>query len=283
MFENFFSFAKKDEKKAEPARSSANALKSEHLNKDTQPIIACIGTIYDFKENSDIIRKIYRPDDNDTIENVDYFAKHEDLVERDFKNAEDRSYVISPVNGKDKISRTFENCTGAAVSGSDKKTGKNISFLSHQDYRYFLPNKFFPVHPHADRFVEDMERQMSVLKEQCIPGTIDAVIFGGNYAIGDEKKDRWAEIQSNEAFRVAHVRSIDLLASKISEVLGFEPVVITGPKTGGGDDEVYYDNENRRLYIIRPSVGDSSAESYLPKDIKKQEEKWTKDFLSNQK
>jgi hypothetical protein len=284
MFENFFSFAKKDEKKAESAENSANALKSEHLNKGVRPIIACIGTIGDFDDDPGLVGKIYRPDGDDAIQNVNYWGGHKDLVKKNFKNAEDLSYVISPIDDKDKISKAFRNCTGVAISGTDKETGKNISFLSHQDPGYFLPSKFLPIHPHSDRFAKDIGQQIAALKDRCIPGTIDAVIFGGNYAT--EEDEPWNKNQSNKEFREKHIRSIDLLASEISEILGFEPVVITGPKTNlydGSEDDVYYDNKNRRLYIVRPNVGNSAAESYLPKDIKKQEEKWAKDFLDDQK
>jgi hypothetical protein len=104
------------------------------------------------------------------------------------------------------------------------------------------------------------------LRERCVPGTVDAVIFGGNYFFDEEASTR--------AFRINYNASINSLSSEIFDVLGFTPPVIAGPKTYNGGDSVYFDNENRRLYIVRPKVGDSSTESYLPKDLKEQEKKW---------
>jgi len=68
-----------------------------------------------------------------------------------------------------------------------------------------------------------------------------------------------------------YLESIELLSTEVVKILGVEPVVITGPKMYSGDDDVYYDNERRRIYIIRPKAGDVSTESFLPSDVKGQE------------
>jgi hypothetical protein len=120
-----------------------NTLKSEHLNEEIRPIIACIGKLADFyDENGGVVEKIFkRPEDDDTIENVDYYGDHESLNNKNYKNPSQWSYVISPINYKDKISSSYKDCTGVAISGVEKETGKNISFLSHQDPQYFLSEK----------------------------------------------------------------------------------------------------------------------------------------------
>ena len=65
---------------------------------------------------------------------------------------------------------------------------------------------------------------------------------------------------------------------EVKKIMGFEPVVITGPKLWGldgkEDDTVFFQNEGRRLYIIRPHVGDNSTESFLPGELDEQKEKW---------
>lgn len=103
---------------------------------------------------------------------------------------------------------------------------------------------------------------LNEIKERSVEGTIDAVIFGGMYI-----KD-WVRIQKD------YLESVKLLTTEIKNILGFEPLVITGPKTVLGNDDVFYDNEHRRLYIIRPEVGDESTKSYWPSDIDKQKKKW---------
>jgi hypothetical protein len=39
-------------------------------------------------------------------------------------------------------------------------------------------------------------------------------------------------------------------------------------------DDIYYDNKERRLYIVRPDVGNATTESFLPSDIEEQRKKW---------
>ncbi|MCK9351729.1 MAG: hypothetical protein WCT49_05160 [Candidatus Paceibacterota bacterium] len=240
-----------------------NTLKSEHLNEGVRPIIAGVGTLSEFYQEEDsIVRKIFKGPENDTtLDDVNYFDSPENLTNRNYKNPSEDSYVISPVNDKDKISRSYRDCTGIAVSGVDKETGKNISFLSHQDPKYFLSEQ------NTDAFFKDLEGQIAELKKQCLPGTIDAVIFGGNYYVG----------RKGGKFSKNYIGSINILSTKISPLLGFTPAVITGPKTGDGGESIYFDNENRRLYIVRLRVGDSGTESYMPADIKDQEAKWKKD------
>ncbi|OGM98048.1 MAG: hypothetical protein A2915_01325 [Candidatus Yanofskybacteria bacterium RIFCSPLOWO2_01_FULL_41_34] len=71
------------------------------------------------------------------------------------------------------------------------------------------------------------------------------------------------------------MESIQLLSEQAQNILGFEPVVMTGPKTRrGGYDNVFYDNNNRRLYIMRQQVGDETSKSYLQSDAENQKKKW---------
>lgn len=73
------------------------------------------------------------------------------------------------------------------------------------------------------------------------------------------------------------------MAEEVRNVFGFEPVVITGPKALPDDptgmafynyDSIFYENNARRLYIMRPVVGDATTESFLPSEIAKQKDKW---------
>lgn len=255
-------FEKLPELKSKPKLESVNPLKSEHLKQGVRPIMACVGTVEQFieedKDLEDPLLNIRNKFSNPN--NIDYYGQHEELINQGFKNAKYQSYVISSLDNSDKFSKSFKNCTGIIVTGISKDTNENISFLSHQDPRYFLVNR-----KKKKSFLEDLKEQLISLKEVSIKGTIDAVIVGGNYF-----KEEWAG-----KYRRDYLNSIKLLSTEVKNVLGFEPVVTVGPKTiKGRADDIFYDNNNRRLYIIRPEVDSPSAESFLPKDIKKQAKKW---------
>mgnify|MGYP001616859372 CR=1 FL=1 len=237
---------------------SKNPLKSEHLKEGVRPIMAGIGTRNQFMSHSGAEKIIFERADTDTsgMHNVDYYGNPEDLAEKKFKNAGKYSYVISPIDNSDKFSKSFLNCTGRVVTGQDKNTGEDISFLSHQDPAYFLRET------NRNVFLSDLRQRLNELKEKGAEGTVDAVIIGGNY------------LPNNAEFQKHYLESIKLLSEETLKILGFEPVVMTGPKTTPGADDVFYDNKNRRLYIMRPEVGKASTESFVQSKIEEQEKKW---------
>lgn len=239
-------------------KKSENPLKSEHLKDDVSRIMACIGTPEQFIEEPGDMSEFFSdsPLNQNSNRNVDYYGEPDELNRQKFKNAGRNSYVISSVDNSNKFSESFKNCTGLIVTGLDKETGKNISFLSHQDPHYFLSG-------HTTKgFKNDLGKQLRELKERCIDRTIDAVIVGGNY------------FEARPNFKKAYLESIGLISKEVKNILGFEPVVMTGPKTVSGRDDVFYDNDHRRLYIMRPEVAKESTKSYLPSDIKNQRRKW---------
>ena len=238
--------------------------KSEHLKEGVLPIMACVGTLEDFfnkkaiKENPFIPNPI-NPTKATTM--VDFNAKPEELSKENIKNAGRYTYVISPVDERDKISSKFFDCTGIVACGIDKKTGQNISFLSHQNPERFLGRA-------QKQFLADLRERIMELKEKSTEGTVDVVIVGGQYV----------DLPNAEEERARYLESIRLLGEEVKKIMGFEPVVITGPKLWGldgkEDDTVFFQNEGRRLYIIRPHVGDNSTESFLPSELDAQKEKW---------
>ncbi|OGN03132.1 MAG: hypothetical protein A2655_00815 [Candidatus Yanofskybacteria bacterium RIFCSPHIGHO2_01_FULL_43_42] len=251
-------------KKLNPeSRDSKNPLKSEHLKKGIKPIMFCVGTPEQFGqyfEDENEVIEDFPPLDANLHSSVDYYEKPEKLKERKFRNAGHYTYVISSVDSSNKFSKSYANCTGLVVAGIDKETGKNISFLSHQDPDYFLGGE-----GEQNHFSNELREQLRVLKDKSVEGTIDAAIVGGNY------------FEDSSHYQRSYLDSVQFLSKAVQDVLGFEPVVMTGPKTedmGSGRDDVFYDNNNRRLYISRPSVGDDTTKSYLPSDIDDQRKKW---------
>ncbi len=263
MFKELFKFGEQEsEKESDESREKKQSSK-KHLKENIRPIIACIGTWDQFGEDN-AISKAVREETNGLINNknsasnrnVDYYGDPDDLKNKKYKNAGEGTYVISPLDNLDKFSQTFINCTGVVAAGFDKTTNENISFLSHEDPGFFLRNK-----KNKEQFIEDLKEMLKTLKEKSVEGTVDAAIFGGNYL---ESK----EFQNN------YIESVKLLSKEISEILEFEPIVITGPKETGGNDNIFYDNKNRRLYIIRPEVGKTATESFISSDIENQAKKW---------
>ncbi len=236
--------------------------KNKHLIEGVRPIFACVGSFEDFgikdpyPKNGpgyQIDLKLKNP------QFIDIDSSKEKLVENKLLNAGEKTYVISEINDSDKFSKKFHRCTGLVVSGIDKITGKNISFVSHQDPFAFLleDNK---------KFKKDIETRMEEMKKRCKEGTVDAVVVGGIFYT-DAELDNFQVMETYKA-------SIDLLGKETSHILGFEPAVINGPKTSRiiGDD-IYYDNENRRLYFLRPKVN-TDTKDFKPNEIQQEEEKW---------
>ncbi len=232
-----------------------------HLKDGIKPIFACVGIEEDFQ--NEFSKEAHYFDPNylgDEVDNVDYFKDAESLKRRGMKNAGEYTYVISEVNSRDKFSAEFRNCTMLVVAGIDKKSGENISLMSHQD-----PTEFFSLN--KDSFAQHLLERLRELKERSVEGTIDAVIAGGNLRPDYLPQDALARDYSG---------SIALLTERVKETFGFEPLVIVGPKTVKGGDSVFYDSHNRRLFIVRPDAmrGKSSNFSYNPDNFDQELDNW---------
>ena len=97
---------------------------NEHLKGGVKPIFACVGTNKDFADFSGY---------DEMIGEVEYIRPPENLSSENILHGGPKRYNISPINEMSKVSNKFLDCTGLIVSGVDKETGKEISFLSHQD------------------------------------------------------------------------------------------------------------------------------------------------------
>lgn len=102
----------------------------------------------------------------------------------------------------------------------------------------------------------------------------------GTYAkIKDPEPDPKPEIDE-EIFMKNYLESIKLLSETAKKEIGFEPLVITGPKTEAKIyDHIFYDNNHRRLYLIRDKVKDKEADfntiqSFLPSEIEERKKNW---------
>jgi hypothetical protein len=225
-----------------------NSLKFEHLNKDAKPIMVCISARKDFLEGDEEFLEGTPPHK--------FNLKNPENV----KWSSYPGYIISNVSDGDKFSEGFSRCTGLVVKGTDKETGENISFLTHQAPFAFIAFKKDKSHQLSSSFKAEFDKALYQIKEKCIRGTIDAVIVGGDYFDDDFSKE-------------ASVESIKLLSTETNSILGFEPVVINGPKKYSyGEDDVYFDNKNGRLYFVRPKVNEDTKD-FTYSDTKNEKQK----------
>lgn len=213
----------------------------DHLNKNTESIIASISTLQDAVSESGTIPSF----------DIKGFKESSDEVEYD----PDTDYTISSINERWKYTRGLANCTTLIVTGIERATGKNISFLTHQD----------DLSSHkTTTFNDDLKNSMEKIKSMCLPGTIDAVIAGGSFAHPVRQRK--------------YMETIQRLSVEVKNVLHFEPYVIVGPKLGTEDETIYYDTPNRKAYVIRPNYtqGDGTNKGFKPSNINDVSLTWKK-------
>jgi len=247
-----------------------NTLKSEHLNAPFKPII---GGIYD-REKLDRDTQYFLDDFKKEAEYVNFGLDERLLKEQRMLNSGKETYVISPCDSKNKYSLSYLDCTGVVAVGIDKETGENISFMSHQNPGSFLKEKEI-----RSKLEDDLTNNINDLLNRCAPGSVDVVVFGGNKDISTKEinenlrpgYDNIDDILNDSPFG-DYEKSIKFLRKWINEKTGFSPVVMTGPndnfRTNNHSLSVYFDNKNRRLYMIKPKQEESKKnEPYMASDL----------------
>jgi len=219
----------------------------EHLAEGFQPIMACVGTREEYGEELSEIKNIEK-----VGHNVDLDSDTEDLEAKDFKNGGKYTYVISTIDKEPKFTEGVFMCTSLAAVGREKKSGDELSFLTHQNPRYFLNKKRWIFTKHLQEKIEELEKR-------CLKGSIDIVIVGGEF--NDKRSDEYEQ-------------SLKTLSDAVRETLGFEPLVVCGPKDDGHDD-VYFNTQERKLYITRPEYSHYNS-VFKPGEIEEVEKKWEK-------
>jgi len=205
----------------------------EHLNEDIEPITANIKLLKDTQVESS--------------EDVDFSTKTFEDSADDIEYDPGTDYVISLISERRKFTSGLANCTSLIVTGIEKATGNNVSFLTHQND--------LSTHK-TERFTDDLKVKLDAMKSTCVPGSIDAVIAGGMFGHPVRQK--------------AYVDTIHRLSTEVEKILHFEPYVMAGPKLGVGDEAVYYDTPLRKAYVVRPdySQSDRTNRGYKPRNIR---------------
>ena len=248
--------------------------KPEHLKEEIAPIIACVGTPEDFKYDGKI-NWLLSGKPITYAHNVDYFGKVEDLEKSGIKN--DKSsyggYVISPVDGLDKYSKKYHDCTGLIMTGKEKTTGKVLSFVSHQNPEIFLTMG-------RKKFTEDLMKQIEEIKKRCEDKTIDAVIVGGKY--GKITSYSKFDSRSNRDME-EYADSIKFVSKIVKEMVNFEPSVITMPKTKvlnekeeteDQGDMIFLDNDTKRLFIVRNRYAFGPEQNFVASELDEKRKNW---------
>lgn len=237
-----------------------------HLIEGVKPIMVCIGSIDDFKKTESEYKNHKEQITNDFelkgLKNLDWenglYGSHE---EKDFITSGPGTFLISTIDDSNKFSKGLVACISLIVAGVDKKTGRDISFMTHQP----------PYMSSLSPFPNGIKKRLIEMNERCKPGTMDAIILGGKYRNDDLGK--------------IYLDNINFLSSKTKEFLGFEPIVINGPKTKTNQfpyefereqkysDDVYYDNNNRRTYFVRPKVNPNTND-FTSSNVQEEKTKW---------
>ncbi len=177
------------------------------------------------------------------------------------------SYIISPIDSRDKFSLKYVECTGVIICGVDKETGENISLLSHQNPNFFLFDKDLS-------FFKDIKEKAKDLLEKCEPDSLDVVLFGGKFSDSDNATD--IEEAKDNVDKLLYIKSIKYISKVLFDILHIEPTVISGPKFSLGFDHAIFINNTRRLHIFR-NVIDSKPdfiESFDSGNVIELAQKW---------
>ncbi len=230
-----------------------NALKREHLKEEFSPILVSVGEIKQHFSDYESLFPLYRLLKYAT--DIKYGETTKSLDEKGFKHDGENTYIISTIDGRDKKSEGFKTCTGCIVVGVDKNTGKNISFLSHQDPFHFTEEG-------KSAFMKDFSESLSEIKNRSVEGSVDAIVVGGN-ALGLSYKGKNYEDYYKD--------SIEIISTLIEKELGFLPVVTTEAKKYPGSDTILFDTEHRRAYLLRNTkMEDDDNTPYLFKKGQKE-------------
>ena len=238
----------------------------EHLNPDIKPIMTGLIDVSK-SERNEFVKSLPQISSADFMR-VDLYEDPESVKTAGGLKGGNMDYVISPIGVENKFSTEYKNCVGLIVSGVDNETGENVSFLTHQ-------NPGFIFHGDAEEyqdFIRDISIRLDEIKERCKSGTLDAVVFGGQFFKVENAPEN-AQIQ--KYFTGEYLDMIKLTSDNVFEHLGFTPEVVSGPKFSTGNDVAIFDNKERRLFIIRDTEGDANfVRNFDAKDVSSESVNW---------
>jgi hypothetical protein len=218
--------------------------------------------IVDFSKGSRQLESIQkRMEEEGASTWVDYDGGDFSALEKEgFKHAGQGSYLISPIGEKSWFSDNYIDCTAVVGIGRDATTGKEISFLSHQDPNYFIDGS----EEDARRFSQVMTDSLRELVERSEPGTVEVSLLGGIYDPNDKSPDYK---------HGRYTKSIAKLRQIVHDSLGFDPTVLVGPSNIGSTD-IIVETQKRNVWVQRDKQPKAFNDPYQANDLEKTEHKW---------
>lgn len=228
-------------------------IERSHLAEGIKPIITCVGSFKDYGLETPIekpgqksgtlnTKEVAKKLGLTSLKNVDqhegaYHRRKEDALSAGYD-----TYIISPIDSSNKFSENFHRCIGIVMLGVDKETGEKVSCLGHFD----------PLKIEKSEMSDHLEQRFMEMKVKCKDNTVDAVLVGGRYYSDYEMDFHQMEQNYND--------SVKFFGSEVEDMFGFKPVVINGPKVGRGQDCVFVDTKNGRVYLLRPEVNQTTGD-----------------------
>lgn len=179
---------------------------------------------------------------------MDYIDYHfEDVVYAnkkisDWSREDGHWYTISMLDSLNKYSLNYFNCTWIVAIWTSKKNWKNLSFLTHQDPKYFLSDEesiYNEWDTRAFSFKKYLRRKLKELKDESVEWTIDIIILWWN---------------NNDNFE-EYKKSITFLSEVVYNIIWINPVVVWWPSVNEIEDSIekwiFVDTKNRRVYYYK--------------------------------
>ncbi|MEK7530982.1 MAG: hypothetical protein AAB573_03865 [Patescibacteria group bacterium] len=141
----------------------------------------------------------------------------------------DDSHIISRIDKKPKSSHAYYNCMGVAAVGTETKTGKRISFLTHQSPYTVLDEQY------GRSFKTALRRRLKQIQKRSDPDSVSVAHFGGSRGITGKRPEMLKQVR-----RVT--RDAINLAPK---------VVRTSRSAGENPTHAVLDTKRARLHIFR--------------------------------
>lgn len=203
----------------------------------------------------------------DDVNNVDLENGNLGALEKNgFRHSGAGSYLISPIGEGIWHSDRYFNCTGVVAIGRDKNTDREISFLSHQDPRYFIDGGTNKI----EKFSQELRNSLEELKARSQKDTIEVLLLGGNY------NTTAAETEGGYQHR-HYKQSIEKLRQIVQETLEFDPKVLTGPNNNvGSETAVLVETQKRKVWIERSKQPPEFNHSFQANMLDETEKIWPK-------
>lgn len=230
------------------------------LRPDIEPMIV---EIVDPSEVNDELEAVLDNTQDDNSTWVDYDGgDYQALSENGFKHNGEGSYLISPIDEKDWFSDKYIDCTATVGIGRDVMSGKEVSFLSHQDPNYFIDGG----EEQSEEFVQSLKDSLIELNAKCEPGTVEIVLLAGIYDSTNQDPDYKHD---------RYTRSIMKLREIIQDTLGFDPTVVAGPSNTGSTD-VIVQTQKRKIFIQRDKQPEDFDKPFQANNLEQVEGDWNK-------